>query len=48
MRIIVTDGTEKSWADKYGQLTVAEAIELNKAAKWYCGHEVVSDCEQNT
>ena len=29
--------------DKYAQLTVAEAIELNKAAEWFCGHEITAD-----
>ena len=28
-----------SWADRWGQITVEQALELNKAAKWYCGHE---------
>lgn len=32
-----------SFAKKYGSLTVAEALELNKAAEWYCGHEVTSE-----
>lgn len=32
-----------SFVDKYGELTVGEAIELNKAAEWYCGHEVTSE-----
>lgn len=35
-----------SWADEYGELTVAETIELNKAAEWYCGHEIISNSEE--
>lgn len=34
-----------SFVDKYGELTVADVIELNKAAEWYCGHEVTSESE---
>lgn len=32
-----------SFADRFGQLTVAQARELNKAARWYCEHEVTSE-----
>lgn len=32
-----------SFVKKYGKMTVAEALELNKAAEWYCGHEVTSE-----
>lgn len=32
-----------SFADRFGGLTVAQAMELNEAAKWYCGHEVISE-----
>lgn len=32
---------------RFGALTVAQAQELNKAAEWYCGHEVVSNEEEN-
>ena len=32
-----------SFVKKYGKITVAEALELNKAAEWYCGHEVTSE-----
>lgn len=32
-----------SFAKKYGKMTVAEALELNKAAEWYCGHEATSE-----
>ena len=28
--------------EKYGNLSVEEAQELNKAARWYCEHDVVS------
>lgn len=31
--------------NKYGQLTVEQARELNEAARWYCGHEVTSESE---
>ena len=35
-----------SFAERFGELTVEQARELNKAAKWCCGHEVVADCEE--
>lgn len=35
-----------SFVSKFGDLTVAEALELNEAAKWYCSHEVVSNSEE--
>ena len=28
------------YKDKFKDLTVGDAIELNKAAKWFCDHEV--------
>lgn len=31
---------------RFGDLTVAQAQELNEAAKWYCEHEVVSGVEE--
>lgn len=31
-----------SFADRFGNLTVAQVQELNNAAKWYCNHEVTS------
>lgn len=34
-----------SFRKRFGGLTVGQAMELNKASKWYCGHEVVADCE---
>lgn len=34
-----------SFVDKCKELTVGDAIELNKAAEWYCGHEVTSESE---
>lgn len=34
-----------SFANRFGNLTVEQALELNKAAKWYCGHEVTSESE---
>lgn len=35
-----------SFAKRFGGLTVEQARELNEAARWYCGHEVVADCEE--
>ena len=32
-----------SFRDKFGKLTVEQALELNKAARWYCEHEVTSE-----
>ena len=32
--------------EKYKELTVGDALELNKAAKWYCEHDVVSESEE--
>lgn len=29
--------------DRFGDLTVGDALELNKAAEWYCGYEVTSE-----
>lgn len=34
-----------SFRDRFGQLTVEQVIELNKAAKWYCGHEITAEGE---
>lgn len=34
-----------SFADKFGDLTVDEVQELNEAVRWYCGHEVTSEVE---
>lgn len=31
---------------RFGALTVAQALELNEAAKWYCEHEVISGGEE--
>lgn len=28
-----------SFRDRFGHLTVEQALELNKAAEWYCSHE---------
>lgn len=30
--------------ERYGHLTVGQALALNEAAKWYCGHDVVANC----
>lgn len=35
-----------SFADRFGKLKVQDIIELNKAAKWYCEHEVISNSEE--
>ena len=35
-----------SFRDRFGQLTVEQAIELNNAAKWYCSHDVVANSEK--
>lgn len=32
-----------SFADRLGDLTVGDVLELNKAAEWYCSHEVTSE-----
>lgn len=32
-----------SFAERFGELTVEQALELNKAARWYCEHEVTSE-----
>ncbi len=34
-----------SFANRIGSLTVGEALELNEAAKWFCGHDVVCNSE---
>lgn len=34
-----------SFRDRFGNLTVEQAQELNEAARWYCGHEVIANCE---
>lgn len=36
-----------SFRDKIGDLTVAQAQELNRAAAWYGGYEVISECEES-
>lgn len=36
----------KSFGYKYGKLTVAQAKELNEAARWYCEHEIISESEE--
>ena len=32
-----------SFAERFGELTVKQAQELNEAARWYCEHEVISE-----
>lgn len=34
-----------SFTEEYGKMTVEQALELNKAARWYCEHEVTSESE---
>ena len=34
-----------SFSERFGQLTVAQARELNEAARWYCENEVISESE---
>lgn len=35
-----------SFANRFGGLTVAQAQELNEAARWFCEHEVTSESEE--
>lgn len=32
-----------SFAERFGELTVEQARELNEAASWYCEHEITSE-----
>lgn len=34
-----------SFEKRFGNLTVGQVLELNKAAKWSCGHDVVANSE---
>lgn len=34
-----------SFRNRFGNLTVGQVIEMNEAARWYCDHEVTSECE---
>lgn len=34
-----------SFRDRFSALTVEQALELNKAARWYCNHEMTSEAE---
>lgn len=44
MKVKAKEGVRMSdFKEKVKDLTVEEAIELNNAAKWYCGHEVTSE-----
>lgn len=36
-----------SFRDRFGKLTVAQAQELNRAAAWFCNHEVISESEES-
>lgn len=36
-----------SFSDRFGGLSVAQAKELNEAAKWYCDHEVTSEAQND-
>lgn len=31
-----------SFAERFGNLTVAQVQELNNAAKWYCEHDITT------
>lgn len=31
-----------SFRERWGQITVEQALELNKAARWYCNHEMTA------
>lgn len=35
-----------SFAERFGELTVKQARELNEAAQWYCEHEVTSEATE--
>ena len=37
-----------SFRDRFGQLTVEQARELNEAARWYCGHEATSEAQDDS
>lgn len=37
-----------SFRDRFGQLTVEQARELNEDARWYCEHEVTSEVQDET
>ena len=37
-----------SFAERFGKLKVQDVIELNKAAKWYCEHEVTSEVSDDS
>lgn len=37
-----------SFRDRFGQLTVEQARELNEAARWYCEHEVTSEVQDGS
>lgn len=34
-----------SFRDRFGNLSVQQVLELNEAAKWSCGHDVVANSE---
>ena len=34
-----------SFADRFGGLTVAQALELNKAAEEFCSMDATSECD---
>lgn len=36
-----------SFRDRFANLTVGQARELNEAAKWYCEHDVTSEVGKN-
>lgn len=34
-----------SFRDRFGNLTVQQALEPNEAARWYCDHDIVANSE---
>lgn len=34
-----------SFRNRFGGLTVAQALELNEAARWFCEHEITTESE---
>lgn len=37
-----------SFRDRFGELTVEQARQLNEAARWYCNYEVTSEAQDET
>lgn len=34
-----------SFRERFGNLTVGQALELNEATRWYCEHDIVANTE---